>query len=167
MGIDRSLILEGASIGYVEVFGEKDNEVFRFSYNNREYFVDDQYCMNPKCKCNDAILTIFELHPHQIMQDNNPYTRVRLNLEKNKYKIEHGHSRSHANSSVVDFFVTNQREAVKLLKKRYQEMKAKGKELLSPINEAASQKTQSAASVGRNDPCTCGSGQKYKKCCGR
>jgi SEC-C motif-containing protein len=21
--------------------------------------------------------------------------------------------------------------------------------------------------VGRNDPCTCGSGQKYKKCCGR
>ncbi|WP_409348212.1 SEC-C metal-binding domain-containing protein [Paenibacillus gyeongsangnamensis] len=21
--------------------------------------------------------------------------------------------------------------------------------------------------VGRNDPCSCGSGQKYKKCCGR
>jgi SWIM/SEC-C metal-binding protein len=21
--------------------------------------------------------------------------------------------------------------------------------------------------IGRNDPCTCGSGQKYKKCCGR
>ena len=23
------------------------------------------------------------------------------------------------------------------------------------------------ASVGRNDPCPCGSGKKYKKCCGR
>lgn len=23
-----------------------------------------------------------------------------------------------------------------------------------------------AATVGRNDPCTCGSGRKYKKCCG-
>jgi SEC-C motif-containing protein len=23
-----------------------------------------------------------------------------------------------------------------------------------------------AAKVGRNDPCPCGSGQKYKKCCG-
>ena len=22
------------------------------------------------------------------------------------------------------------------------------------------------AQVGRNDPCTCGSGKKYKKCCG-
>jgi preprotein translocase subunit SecA len=21
--------------------------------------------------------------------------------------------------------------------------------------------------VGRNDPCPCGSGQKYKKCCGK
>lgn len=24
-----------------------------------------------------------------------------------------------------------------------------------------------AANVGRNDPCPCGSGKKYKKCCGR
>ena len=24
-----------------------------------------------------------------------------------------------------------------------------------------------AAPVGRNDPCPCGSGKKYKKCCGR
>ncbi|MBR2837354.1 MAG: SEC-C domain-containing protein, partial [Kiritimatiellae bacterium] len=23
------------------------------------------------------------------------------------------------------------------------------------------------AAVGRNDPCPCGSGTKYKKCCGR
>ncbi|MBH9967305.1 SEC-C metal-binding domain-containing protein [Rossellomorea oryzaecorticis] len=22
-------------------------------------------------------------------------------------------------------------------------------------------------SIGRNDPCPCGSGSKYKKCCGR
>jgi len=25
---------------------------------------------------------------------------------------------------------------------------------------------KSAAKVGRNDPCPCGSGKKYKKCCG-
>lgn len=27
--------------------------------------------------------------------------------------------------------------------------------------------TQTAAKVGRNDPCPCGSGQKFKKCCGK
>ena len=26
---------------------------------------------------------------------------------------------------------------------------------------------QAAPAVGRNDPCPCGSGKKYKKCCGR
>ena len=26
--------------------------------------------------------------------------------------------------------------------------------------------TRRASKVGRNDPCTCGSGKKYKKCCG-
>jgi preprotein translocase subunit SecA len=28
-------------------------------------------------------------------------------------------------------------------------------------------KTESGETVGRNDPCPCGSGKKYKKCCGR
>jgi preprotein translocase subunit SecA len=26
---------------------------------------------------------------------------------------------------------------------------------------------QKSAKVGRNNPCPCGSGKKYKKCCGR
>jgi len=29
------------------------------------------------------------------------------------------------------------------------------------------QKNSGDAKVGRNDPCSCGSGKKYKKCCGR
>ncbi len=33
--------------------------------------------------------------------------------------------------------------------------------LLNPILPA-----KAAAKVGRNEPCTCGSGKKYKKCCG-
>jgi len=28
-------------------------------------------------------------------------------------------------------------------------------------------KPLSVTKVGRNDPCSCGSGQKYKKCCGK
>ncbi|KAB5148749.1 hypothetical protein GAC40_28460, partial [Bacteroides thetaiotaomicron] len=27
--------------------------------------------------------------------------------------------------------------------------------------------TFSGTKIGRNDPCPCGSGKKYKKCCGR
>jgi preprotein translocase subunit SecA len=40
----------------------------------------------------------------------------------------------------------------------------------SPMAEAAKRKETVAAGkkkVGRNDPCPCGSGKKYKHCCGR
>jgi len=35
-----------------------------------------------------------------------------------------------------------------------------------PARKAASTYRRDAAKVGRNDPCPCGSGRKYKKCCG-
>jgi preprotein translocase subunit SecA len=33
--------------------------------------------------------------------------------------------------------------------------------------EGAKQPARKENRVGRNDPCPCGSGKKYKKCCGR
>ena len=45
--------------------------------------------------------------------------------------------------------------------------------LVSEVNaevteeEARPRAVRSAPRVGRNDPCPCGSGKKYKKCCGR
>ena len=33
--------------------------------------------------------------------------------------------------------------------------------------EARMRQQQQMAAVGRNDPCPCGSGKKYKKCCGK
>jgi preprotein translocase subunit SecA len=38
-----------------------------------------------------------------------------------------------------------------------------GGEMKKPINKPIVNK---GAKVGRNDPCPCGSGKKYKKCCG-
>ncbi len=36
-----------------------------------------------------------------------------------------------------------------------------------PGKVAKQQTIQKGTKVGRNDPCPCGSGKKYKKCCGR
>ncbi|MFH0763848.1 MAG: SEC-C metal-binding domain-containing protein [Candidatus Omnitrophota bacterium] len=33
--------------------------------------------------------------------------------------------------------------------------------------DAESVKPARSVKIGRNDPCSCGSGKKYKKCCGR
>src|SRR5262249_26240749 len=36
-----------------------------------------------------------------------------------------------------------------------------------PAQAEAPKPVRTAAKVGRNDPCPCGSGKKYKKCCGQ
>jgi preprotein translocase subunit SecA len=37
----------------------------------------------------------------------------------------------------------------------------------APREQSAQPVRRSSQKVGRNDPCPCGSGKKYKKCCGR
>ncbi len=52
---------------------------------------------------------------------------------------------------------------------RQQEMRRKRQRDLvysAPAKEAARPAQRSAARVGRNEPCPCGSGKKYKKCHG-
>jgi len=36
-----------------------------------------------------------------------------------------------------------------------------------PWKEEENKSTVKEHKIGRNDPCTCGSGKKYKKCCGQ
>jgi preprotein translocase subunit SecA len=46
--------------------------------------------------------------------------------------------------------------------------KKPGADMVSEANQAAKQKpVRSGPKVGRNDPCPCGSGKKYKQCCGK
>jgi preprotein translocase subunit SecA len=37
----------------------------------------------------------------------------------------------------------------------------------APIPDAPVERARKEGAVGRNDPCPCGSGKKYKKCCGK
>jgi len=42
-----------------------------------------------------------------------------------------------------------------------------GKPEGSPSSQSEPSQAKAVAKIGRNDPCPCGSGKKYKKCCGR
>ena len=41
-----------------------------------------------------------------------------------------------------------------------------GRSVDQRLHAASSQPARQSAKIGRNDPCPCGSGRKYKKCCG-
>ncbi len=37
----------------------------------------------------------------------------------------------------------------------------------APLPDAPIEQARGGTVIGRNDPCSCGSGKKYKKCCGK
>jgi len=47
------------------------------------------------------------------------------------------------------------------------QFKRKGKKWLFTDGTMVKGQPLSVTKIGRNDPCSCGSGQKYKKCCGK
>ena len=57
--------------------------------------------------------------------------------------------------------------AVKAWIEKNKDAIAKGKFSAPPEDEGAKVETfvKTGPDIGRNDPCTCGSGKKYKKCC--
>ncbi len=67
------------------------------------------------------------------------------------------------------------REAVKMSKGPFLELLPKPKKKAAAARSSTKKKTKVKATpkpeveakIGRNDPCPCGSGKKYKKCCGQ
>lgn len=59
-------------------------------------------------------------------------------------------------------------EEIKLKKEQSQQIKEERKDIFSEASEEIKKEPVRRAmpKVGRNDPCPCGSGKKYKKCCG-
>ena len=62
----------------------------------------------------------------------------------------------------IDIAVITHREGFRWLQRK--ELEARGSERL--ISTKSKDYGDLMGKVGRNDPCPCGSGKKYKKCCG-
>ncbi len=60
-------------------------------------------------------------------------------------------------------FVLRDRRYVNRLKRHYKMFKA----VVDSAEQEHTRQETTARKVGRNDPCPCGSGKKYKQCCGR
>lgn len=150
--------------GYAEVFGDRDLDKFRFAYEDVDYFVDDQYCANPDCRCNEVILTFIEIVPEKPVQE--AKFVVRMPLNKWRYKVEYNQQLGYREiEKIYKCFAEHMSNDAGLLKKRYQKMKEFGK--MRRARRIKARPVINHQKVGRNDLCPCGSGKKYKKCCGK
>ncbi len=177
--LDRTAYKHGESVIYAEVFNSTHYSRFTFDHDGVSYNVLDRYCINPGCKCDDVLL---EFHSQDKKDDIYRLNfEVRLNFKTGKHKIE-GKYGNLNNKEVEERYLhfmnnlcsSNEENDLdfKLLEDRYGRMKKINLAQYFAEDKSRDQSKQSsentvAVKVGRNDPCSCGSGKKYKKCCGR
>ncbi|KXA96307.1 hypothetical protein AKJ38_03515 [candidate division MSBL1 archaeon SCGC-AAA259I14] len=101
-------------------------DVLRVEYKGQDYVIYDHYCCDPACRCNTAILNVFELK-HSEDPSKEVFT-IRVGLDGG-YEIE---ERECEKSMVADFFGSEIRGNEKLftfLRYRYDKMKNFGREV--------------------------------------
>lgn len=131
-----------------------------FTINDIACVVFDQYCLLPKCSCTDTTLTVFR--SEEIEKPVEELCTVALSYRKKNWELLEGQS--------LFVSVATVRTAIEQIPDFYQKlvkrhMRLKGIYAHCKKRHYASVLKSAESKVGRNDPCPCGSGKKYKKCC--
>jgi len=152
---------EGLMYAYNDVLPYGDQMIVTF--DGRNCIILDQYCLLPKCSCTDTILNI--MSADSFGEVGEEIGSVSLRYAKKSWKaLEESPCpgsvkavRSAIEGQIPDFYERLRNRHLKL-KGIYAHCKKRNFLPKQPIQ---------VPKVGRNDPCPCGSGKKYKKCCMR
>ncbi len=153
----------GDMLSYGEVFSDVPDD--SFEHAGRWFDVVDLHCIDPGCDCDEAVLLFMDIPP-----DAPPDEAVDLgavHVEVSTGKSTEFQPDDEADPAMLqkawDAFSATHR-AVNWLRDRRARLREVGPEIRRRWEERKAAKPRPA--VGRNDPCPCGSGKKYKRCCG-
>lgn len=132
----------------------------------------DQYCENPECPCVSAHLLFDEI------DDKGKRVRSLFSflVDTQTWKIsdiEVYGGKNTKNSEIREMAASMGADLKEMFIKRVKEAKEFG--LMRAIEQLGAEPTEhsvkkvavlKSVKIGRNDPCSCGSGKKFKKCCG-
>lgn len=174
------------TVGYMEIFPWA--EMFHFARENEQWVVDDQYCVNPKCPCTRTFLTFFSA-PNP-PTSNKPRMRAvaSYDYKTRKFEVEERRKNSPDPSDLMEIVTEAWPDLASMLRERHGQLRRIGRRFLPGATEGQERVPESSSiepvtssspslfpspstkrvsvKVGRNDSCPCGSGKKFKKCCG-
>ena len=126
------------------------------AYRGEQYWLVDYWCLKPGCPC-DA-LRVDVMRP-----EGGSLGLVEVAAQKWKPLRTEGDARA---SDVWNAYL-RQSHSRAILQARRRAIREIARQLLRPTAEEPSPSAApSMVTAGRNDPCPCGSGKKYKRCCG-
>ena len=155
---------------------------FFFHHEGRDYLIEDYYCPTPNCDCRQVHLEFWERIESA---GRSPRVDVRqqllavFQLDGKFERVEFSAESPQAAEQLCRAWRDQCGDQFEEFRRRYQQIKSLGqRRLASPSTSAASPnrlpprvapppRPPVGRRVGRNEPCPCGSGLKFKRCCGR
>jgi hypothetical protein len=151
-------------------------EVFQFTHEGVEWFVDDMYCIRPGCTCDKTGLGLYHKPSDLTRSEKPPKIKVFLHLDYHTgtFKLEEKRSGCPDPGVLVETLLAANAGLLATFQHRHAQLRQLGRRLLAAPEKPdrgdsfppEHQTVRAPARPGRNDPCPCGSGKKFKKCCG-
>ena len=176
----------GSMVGYAEVFPWSDP--FAFTRADTRWVADDQYCVQPGCKCTQTALAFCRMTAPAVPPGRPAECDVflRHDYTRGKTEVLEASPGGPAADELMQALRAAHSDLERTFQERHRQMKRLGERLLSKtrrrskrafsyrVDEGVGESpavpptppAKPAPKAGRNDPCPCGSGKKYKRCCG-
>jgi hypothetical protein len=127
--------------------------------------IEDLHCVYQQCTCKDVHLIISPFKTDNIIlpfeEENTEEMNIVYNIKKNKWSLEEQKGLQ-VNPNDVISQLSKQIDIHSFYSERHRLIRNLYKNC---IRKTLQLPTVMSISIGRNDPCPCGSGKKYKKCC--
>lgn len=156
---------ESVLIAYTDIFPwAKD---YFFSIDDKKYYLVDQYCLDSKCKCNNAVLYFAGFIDKVCFTEDNP-VMIMYKCNSGKWEIYREGKDFVSPATLIKELLNKYPDFQKIVSERRVVLKKLYKKYLEKIAYKINQSEEKPVlkKLGRNDPCFCGSGKKFKKCCG-
>ena len=175
---------EGAMVGYYEILPFA--RPIRFNHEAHDWAFDDQYCLRPDCSCQAAVLECFQITPGPAgAAPAGPNLSLRYYYDTQRFEVLETIGTDISAQAFLnamrqtqpdfDTFLAKRHDQLRHLYRRFRQRQPAAKRAAASgpggdadlVDEPAAPPAQAIPKPGRNDPCPCGSGKKYKKCCGQ
>jgi hypothetical protein len=150
----------GDMVSWLEVHPDDFNLMFEL--DGAVYWADDMYCINPDCSCKEVGLVFSRLSSEKGVER---VGAISVTLPSCRFVGVLGEQRDERRLKLLADALRKHGQICRVIRDRRKSMKPLGEEIVRLSTGARTIERPVGFGVGRNDPCPCGSGKKYKKCC--
>ena len=148
-------------VGYPDVFPFARR--LEFTHAQEPWLSDDQYCCNPECTCQEAVLSFICLSQRAGREPLRPTLSLSYRYREGKVsRVDPGKNPRCSEQDLLESLKNARPDLDSLLANRQGLLRR----LCGRTVKKRPTLPTATPKIGRNDPCPCGSGKKWKRCCG-